>query len=134
MSNRDGALPLYLACANNTVATVEYLYKLYPDAINHATIQGWYPIHIAIAGLNHRDSPIAAAEIVQFLLGCDPHVKLQKFQGMSLLHYACRRDYNDSKIETGSKSSRLIMMPILKQLKTIALRPIFIAIINKCNH
>ncbi|KAK1734100.1 hypothetical protein QTG54_015103 [Skeletonema marinoi] len=101
MSNRDGALPLHIVCVKNTVATVENFFKLYPDAINHATIQGWYPIHIVIAGLNHRDSPIAAAEIVQFLLGCDPHVKLQKFQGMSLLHYACQGAYNDSNIDAG---------------------------------
>ena len=57
ITDGNGLLPLYLACANNTVATVEYLYKLYPDAINHATIQGWYPIHIAIAGLNQQRQP-----------------------------------------------------------------------------
>jgi len=97
IADHHGALPLHIACKQNTVATVEYFYKLYPDAINHATAQGIYPIHGAIIGLRHRESPIAAVDIVQFLLGCDPTVKLQKFRGFqSLLHVACKREYTDS--------------------------------------
>eukprot|EP00984_Skeletonema_dohrnii_P014843 scaffold6323_cov118-Skeletonema_dohrnii-CCMP3373.AAC.8 len=66
-----GRLPLDYACMTNTVATVQYLYKLYPDAIYHTTIDVHYPIHMAIMGMRHRESPIAAVEIVKFLLDCD---------------------------------------------------------------
>jgi len=100
MPARVGALPLHIACAKNTVATVEYLYTLYPDAINHTTSYG-YPIHFAITGIMYRNNPAGSAEIVEFLLGCDPTVKLQKFQGESLLYFACNLAYNDSNIEAG---------------------------------
>jgi len=96
-----GALPLHCACALNTVATVEYMYKLYPDAIDHASAYGLHPIHFAILGMSRRDSPMDSVDIVNALLGCDPHVKLQKVNRMSLLDVACNFAYNDSKIETG---------------------------------
>ena len=87
ITTSDGLLSLHRACNHNTVATVEYLYKLYPNAINHATIDGAYPIHYAI---RNSDTPTAAVEIVQFLLNCDPNVILQKSEGtISLLHFAC---------------------------------------------
>ncbi|KAK1734171.1 hypothetical protein QTG54_015174 [Skeletonema marinoi] len=107
--DNSGALPFHFACTSNTVATVEYLYKLYPDAINHATAQGIYPIHYAIIGLRHRENPIAAVDIVQFLLGCDPTVKLQKFRGLqSLLHVACKREYTDSNIQAGIQVIKVV--------------------------
>jgi len=37
ISEDSGMLPLHCACFKATVATVEYLYKLYPDAVNQAT-------------------------------------------------------------------------------------------------
>eukprot|EP00984_Skeletonema_dohrnii_P023861 scaffold12953_cov123-Skeletonema_dohrnii-CCMP3373.AAC.16 len=40
ISNAVGELPLHRACFRNNVATVEYLYRLHPDAINHA-IKGY---------------------------------------------------------------------------------------------
>jgi len=91
ISNMDGDMPLHWACTKNTVATVEYLYKLYPDAINHATTKGYCPIHYAIGSvLRSRDNPITAVDIVKYLLECDPKVKFQKFEGTeSLLHFAC---------------------------------------------
>jgi len=99
-----GSLPFHWACAINTVATVEYLYKLYPDAINR-TADGFHPIHIAIRSLCKRRDPESTIEIVEFLLGCDPNVKLQKDQGTvsaaSLLHVACKGAYNDSNIDAG---------------------------------
>ena len=98
-SNTNGLLPFHFVCANNNVATVECLYKLYPGAINHTTTSGAYPIHKAIYFLCKRNNPVAAVDIVQFLLDCDPNVKLQKFQRFSLLHYACQGGYNDSNIE-----------------------------------
>ena len=83
-------LPLHHACANNSLATVEYLYRQYPEAINKASSWG-YPIHTAITGVIQRDSPASAVKIVQFLLDCDPNQKLIQYRGESLLHYACHR-------------------------------------------
>eukprot|EP00985_Skeletonema_marinoi_P013556 scaffold6746_cov73-Skeletonema_marinoi.AAC.4 len=98
VTDANGLLPLHWACSYNTRATVEYLYKLYPDAINH-TSRGFYPIHYAITGVKQRVHPIAALEVVKYLLDCDPNAKLQKVRGKSLLHYACRKRYNDSNID-----------------------------------
>ena len=39
-------------------------------------------------------------DTINFLLDSDPNVKLQKLNGLSLLHLACR-EYNDSNIEAG---------------------------------
>ena len=94
-----GILPLHYACTvQNSLATVEYLYKLYPEAINRATIEV-YPIHAAIIGMQQKENPAAAVEIVQFLLNCDPDVKLQKYRGRSLLRYSCSLTYTESNIE-----------------------------------
>eukprot|EP00984_Skeletonema_dohrnii_P025454 scaffold14617_cov113-Skeletonema_dohrnii-CCMP3373.AAC.3 len=83
-------LPLHLACANNTVATVEYLYQLYPDAINHASRDRAYPIDAAMRGPNGRNNPTDAMDIMDFLLDCDPNV----VDGLSLLHFVCQREHN----------------------------------------
>ncbi len=108
-------LPLHWACHYNTVATVQYLYNLYPDAVNLATITpGDYPIHCAIfTGLRKRANPKDAIEIVQYLLDCDPNVKLQKWEGMSLLHYACEKQ------ALGKKSIDSSFDPALVMIKTI---------------
>eukprot|EP00984_Skeletonema_dohrnii_P009537 scaffold3651_cov128-Skeletonema_dohrnii-CCMP3373.AAC.4 len=110
ISDVDGALPLHCACTYNTLATVEYLYKLHPDAINHAdTTDGMYPIHHAIMGIKKRTSPMDSAIIVKFLLDCDPNVKLQKHKGTkSLLHDACHREYTDSNIHVAFEIIQLI--------------------------
>eukprot|EP00985_Skeletonema_marinoi_P007546 scaffold3316_cov94-Skeletonema_marinoi.AAC.29 len=80
ISNVDGELPLHWACLRNTVAAVEYLYKLHPDAINHA------PVHYAIGSvLRSRDDPITAVDVVKYLLECDPTVKFQKVGGTESL-------------------------------------------------
>ena len=83
-----GALPLHRACASNTLPTVEYLFKLYPDAI-HATVNGQYPIHFAVGSTTKRKSPATAVKVVQFLLDCDPNQTLKQYRGRSLLHFAC---------------------------------------------
>jgi ankyrin repeat protein len=107
MADSIGLLPLDCACLMNNVAVVEYLYHLYPDAINHAPSAG-YPIHFAIFGLGHRDNPAAAVDVVKFLLDCDPNV-LQKHQRrLSLLHYSCVREYNDSIIAAGIQVINLL--------------------------
>mmetsp|Transcript_22145 Transcript_22145/g.34761 ORF Transcript_22145/g.34761 Transcript_22145/m.34761 type:complete len:517 (-) Transcript_22145:181-1731(-) len=92
-------LPLHWACELNAVATVQYLYKLYPDAINHADTKGLYPIDCAITGLRKRADPEGAIETVQYLLDCDPNVKLQKRGGESLLEFICQRVDNYSILE-----------------------------------
>ena len=100
ITDAAGNLPLHNACEQNSLATVEYLYGLYPDAVRGAA-DGLYPIHAAIAGIEDRDDPTAAVEIVQFLQDCDPNQKLLQFEGKSLLHFACEQQYDDSSIEAG---------------------------------
>eukprot|EP00986_Skeletonema_menzelii_P010992 scaffold5514_cov139-Skeletonema_menzelii.AAC.1 len=108
ITNVQGVMPLHVACVNNTIPTVEYMYRLYPDAINNETPLG-YPIHRAIFGTQHREDPAAAVEIVQFMLDCDPNVKLQKCNGVSLLNFACQMKYNDSNIEAGIQIIKVIL-------------------------
>jgi ankyrin repeat protein len=104
-----GMLPLHCACFLNNVAVVDYLYHLYPDAINHATTDGRYPIHITIDTTDLGDNPAAAVDVVKFLLDCDPNVTLEKFQGtISPLHYACKKDYNDSNTEAALQVIKVI--------------------------
>eukprot|EP00985_Skeletonema_marinoi_P018094 scaffold10048_cov66-Skeletonema_marinoi.AAC.2 len=106
----DGMLPFHFACGYNTLATVEYLYKVYPDAINHTTpsTNGHYPIHYAISSMGGRDDPAAAVDVVQFLLDCDSAVKLQTIEEESLLYYTCQREYNDSNILAGIEMIKVI--------------------------
>ena len=97
ITTTNGALPLHVACARNSLATVEYFFSLYPAAIAHTTTRGGiYPIHTAILDIKERDCPLVAVKVVQFLLDCDPNVKLQKCDGKSLLHFACGQLYYDS--------------------------------------
>ena len=93
-----GALPLHDACSRNTLSTVEYFFRLYPDAIDRVcshfvTTLQVYPIHLAIEGTTFRDDPEAAVETVKFLLNCNSNVKLQKHKGRSLLLFACVGGY-----------------------------------------
>ena len=101
-TNTDGILPLHYACFKGSLATVEYLYGLNPEAKNHASADLVYPIHLAIAGmLEDRDDPVAAVDIVQFLLDSDPEQELKQIEGVSLLCYACGQPFDDSNIEAG---------------------------------
>eukprot|EP00984_Skeletonema_dohrnii_P000360 scaffold120_cov134-Skeletonema_dohrnii-CCMP3373.AAC.3 len=109
ITDAKGVMPLHWACMYNTVATVQYFYKLHPDAINHTATGLYpihnpmklYPIHFTIMGLCKRSEPENAIEIVEYLLDCDPNVKLQKVDGCSLLHFACVLEYEDSNIHIG---------------------------------
>ena len=107
MNNTDGELPLHCASLKGSLATVEYLYGIYPDAI-HASTGGLYPIHKTISGTTRRENPAAAVDIVQFLLVSDPNQKLKQFQGKSLLRYACEMDYNNSNIEAAIQMIKII--------------------------
>ena len=106
MTDAEGRLPLHWACSRNTIATIEYLYRRYPDAINHATTDGFYPIHYSISSIVRSGSQ--KAEIIRFLLDCDPRVKTQTYRGMSLLRYANVQEYNDSNIEAGMQTIKVI--------------------------
>ncbi len=94
IADAEGALPLHYACgAPNMLATVEYVYNLFPNAVHHSDTHGLYPIHTAIMSAcmndDNVDTALAAAEIVKFLLDCDPNQTLIQFQGESLLDFAC---------------------------------------------
>jgi ankyrin repeat protein len=100
-SVKGGMLPLHLACLENNAATVEYLYTMYPDAVNHAPARAMHPILYAITGMSDRDNPTTAVEIVECLLDCDPNAILLKFADTSsLLHFACwcEREHTDSNL------------------------------------
>ena len=72
IADAKGALPLHYACHNNSIATIEYLHKLYPDAINHVDADGCYPFHDAIIGMGFRNDPAIAVEAVKFLFKLNP--------------------------------------------------------------
>ena len=55
-----------------------------------------------------QKNPAAAVDIVQFLLGCDPNAKLQEHEGMSLLHFACGREYDNTNIAECIKMIKVI--------------------------
>ena len=59
-------------------------------------------------GLHHRDNPIAAVDIVKFMLDCNPTVKLHKMERKSLLHFACNGVYNGSNIHAGTEMIQTI--------------------------
>ena len=96
----SGGLPLHYACSHNTLPTVEYCYKLYPDAVNHAATKGYYPIHWAVTEEMPKSDKTASIDVVKFLLQL-PGVKEQKFEGKSLLYFACNQNYKSSTIEAG---------------------------------
>ena len=77
-----GVRPMHCACISNTVDTVEYLYNLYPDAVDHATPDSFYPIDAAIRSVIDRAANPGAAADIEFLLDCDPRVKCQKSRGI----------------------------------------------------
>ena len=85
-----GLLSFHSACRNNTVATVKYLYKLYPESICVANDGGSHPIHTVIWGLDREGNPEAAAEVAQFLLDCNNDVASQKYQDKFPLYWVCR--------------------------------------------
>ena len=100
-------LPLHHACTKGSLVTVEYLYGIFPEAINHPTRSNLCPIHCAILGTKYRANPAASVEIVQFLLDCDPDQKLKQIEGRSLLHFACEL-VRDSNIQAGINVMKIL--------------------------
>ena len=120
MTGVQGILPFHWAIYN-TVATVEYLYKLYPESISMADTNGLYPIHYLTC--REGDDPEAAIEVVQFLLDCNPDVALQKYQDKNPLYWVCDEatiasaNANTPKLNAHLKILQPLTMHILKQLK-----------------
>ena len=86
---------------------------MYPDAVQQATqVHGHYPIHCAILNAFDRETESYDLEIIRFLLDCDPNVKLQKFNGESLLLFSCfegdDEDDDDTDIEADMQVIRAI--------------------------
>ena len=107
ITTTNGKLPLHWACAYNSPATVEYLYRIFPDAIHASTLEE-YPVHVAISSMEHRNKPAVAVKVVQCLLDCDPNQMLKQFQGNSLLHFACGKRYGHSNIEAGIQMIKVL--------------------------
>ena len=115
IGNGRGVLPFQLACIHNTVEIVEYLFEVYPDAINHTTAvrtdaidharNRWYPIHHATGSVTQRAAnPEAAVDIVKFLLDCDPRVRFQKAVEIFptfVIACLCSLEFNDTNIGAG---------------------------------
>ena len=102
----DGRLPFHHACYSNDTAVVKFLHKKHPDAVN-TRAGDCYPIHDALDNM----IPAAAVRIVQFLLDCDPIVKMQKYQDKSLLLYICEGASsmdNDSDIDLSMRMVKSI--------------------------
>ncbi len=75
---------------SSNVATVKYLYQLYPESINMAdNYLGYYPIHHAISSIQYGKSPAAVIEVVQLLLDFDPNVLLQEMNNKLPLYWVC---------------------------------------------
>ena len=51
------------------------------------------------AGTKYRDNPAHAVDVVKFLLDSDPGQKLKQLQAISLLEFACRINYDVSRID-----------------------------------
>ena len=97
----DGLLPLHHACARRSKEFCSVLVEVYPDAINQATDNRYYPINFVIRGSFQRNEGRDALDVVKYLLDCDPGVKSQKIRGHSLLRWACKRRYDESNVEAG---------------------------------
>jgi ankyrin repeat protein len=113
MTNNDGILPLHRACQWNNLATVEYLYKLYPESISVGAGDQSYPIHYVIWGLQHNRSPETAIEVVQFLLDCNRDVVLQKLKGSKLPLYLVCEKATAVKDNTQKRDAYLKVLQIL---------------------
>ena len=115
--NGDGAIPFHMACLYNNVAAAKFFHKVYPDSINVASTNGFYPIHWAIVAMRSGNS--AAIEMVQFLLDCDPNVALQENRsGKVPFAMVCNYDYENLQTLThnGSESISSRALKVLRIL------------------
>eukprot|EP00984_Skeletonema_dohrnii_P012057 scaffold4852_cov120-Skeletonema_dohrnii-CCMP3373.AAC.2 len=80
--------PLHIACLYGNLPVVKCILDMHPDAIRGESSDGSFPIHNAIGAL--RETPLAAVEVVKFLLTFDPSVAAQEVIGFPFpLIYAC---------------------------------------------
>ena len=94
----SNCLPFGIACLrNNNLATVEYIYNLYPDAIDHKlypdannhTISE-HPIFYIVKDMYGRSNPMAGVEIVRFLLDHNPSLgAVVVAPDLNLIYCAC---------------------------------------------
>ena len=81
-----GQLPLYLACREGNVSAVQYLYKVYPEAINKQSNTGVYPLHGSLYGSAGEKQ----MKVVTFLLRNEPSCASRTTaEGELPLHIAC---------------------------------------------
>jgi ankyrin repeat protein len=113
--------PLHWACFRGNVATLKYIYKLYPDgnvsckhgnpvhlAITRLDVSITQHEHLAILGsLQANDDPNIVAEIIKFLLDCDPNMAFQELNGVLPITKACILAKN-STLNTGLKVIKML--------------------------
>jgi len=81
-----GQLPLYLACREGNVSAMQYLYKVYPEAINKQSDTGVYPLHGSLYGSAGEKQ----MKVVTFLLRNEPSCASRTTaEGELPLHIAC---------------------------------------------
>ena len=81
-----GQLPLYLACREGNLSAVQYLYKVYPEAIKKQSNTGVYPLHGSLYGSAGEKQ----MKVVTFLLRNEPSCASRTTaEGELPLHIAC---------------------------------------------
>jgi ankyrin repeat protein len=100
--------PLHIACLYGNLPVVKCILELRPDAIRGESSGGNFPIRFAICA--SRKTPLAAVEVVKFLLTFAPSVVSQRVNGTSNdypLIYACL-ETNASNLSAGLEVIKLL--------------------------
>eukprot|EP00984_Skeletonema_dohrnii_P027389 scaffold16924_cov90-Skeletonema_dohrnii-CCMP3373.AAC.1 len=100
--------PLHIACLHGNLPVVKCILELRPDAIRGESSDGSFPIHYAICAL--RETPLAAVEVVKFLLSFNPSVASQTANGTTTrysLIYTCL-ETNVSNLNAGLEVIKLL--------------------------
>eukprot|EP00984_Skeletonema_dohrnii_P019258 scaffold9171_cov135-Skeletonema_dohrnii-CCMP3373.AAC.3 len=101
--------PLHVACASGNLPVVKCILELRPDAIRGESSDGSFPIHFALCAL--RKTPLAAVEVVKFLLTFAPSVASQTENGTTNdypLIYACVQATRVSNLSSGLEVIKLL--------------------------
>ncbi|KAL3772825.1 hypothetical protein ACHAWO_006908 [Cyclotella atomus] len=87
-ANNYGQLPIHFACHHGNVEVAKYLYSIYPESINIATMNGNYPIHCVLR--SHARSS-GHEDLTRFLLLHDQGAVLtaSTIDSSFALHVAC---------------------------------------------
>ena len=109
VANKDGSLPIHLACHAGRVDVVHYLLKPYPEMINSTDNRGFGLLHCAAAG--------GRCQVVNYLTlkkGCDP--TSGGTVGIPPLHCAIAGKVNDhwqDKISSTESKTRLDLTDLI---------------------